>query len=104
MSAVLSKDDEVWDKLAATSTEDPFRQHPALAYRVTIGTDAMTADVLVATLNGRVGIAWGGDASWRDLRDACDLTTETGGDAFAIELRAAINDWLNDPDAWDARG
>lgn len=93
----------VAELIEGLSTQEPFKQHPALAYRVTIHSEASTADVLVATSSGRIGIAWGADATWGDLRNACDLTTEAGGDAFAAALRAAVNDWLNDLAAWDAR-
>ncbi len=39
----------------------------------------------------------------RTFRDACDLTTEEGGDRFADALHQAIEDWLNDPEAWESR-
>ena len=55
------------------------------------------------TIAHRIGIAWGADADWGDLRDACDLTTEEGGDRYADALHAAIRDWLDDPEAWKAR-
>lgn len=83
--------DEVLDGI---STQEPFARFPALAYRLVIEGEAMTADVLVATDTARVGIAWGADAAWLDIRDACDLTTEAGGDAFAAALRAAVGDWM----------
>lgn len=92
-------DELIWD----LSTQEPFRQHSALAYRVTIHGEASTADVLVDTTDDRIGIAWGADATWGDLWSECDLTTEAGGDEFAAAVRAAVNDWLNDHEAWDAR-
>lgn len=45
----------------------------------------------VAASDGRVGIAFNADAQWGDF----DGTVEG--------LRAAVNDYLNDADAWEAR-
>ena len=88
----ISREDED-EVLAGVSTQEPFAQHPALAYRVTFEGEATTADVLVATESARVGIAWGADAAWLDIRDACDLTTEAGGDSLAAALNAAVREW-----------
>lgn len=99
----ISREDED-EILADISTQEPFAQFPALAYRVTIEGEAMTADVLVATETARVGIAWGADAVWLDIHDACDLTTEAGGDAFAAALHAAVERWLMDDDGDDLVG
>lgn len=100
--ASISSED-VAEVLDGISTQEPFRQFPALAFRVTIDGQPVPADVLVATLTARVGIASNADATWGDLRDACDLTTVEGGDAFAAAIRLAINDWLNDAEAWEGR-
>jgi hypothetical protein len=99
---------DVGDILAGISTQEPFRQYPALAWRLVFFTpdglsESVTGDVLVSTMSHRVGIAAGADAQWGDLRDECDLTTEAGGDAFAAALNAAVRDWLNDAEAWEAR-
>lgn len=40
----------------------------------------------------RIGIAWGGNADWGDVNGAGDEA-----------IHAAIHDYLNDADAWDAR-
>jgi hypothetical protein len=93
--------DDIEDALD-TSTEEPFRQFPALAFRLRV-PGMPFVDVLVATQASRVGIAAGADAQWGDLRDPCDLTTVDGGDSFRAALHAAIRDWLDDPDAWEAR-
>jgi hypothetical protein len=95
--------EEVEDVLLHTSTQEPFRQHPALAYRLEFPGFSRAADVLVATEACRVGIAWGADAEWGDLRDRCDLTTVEGGDRYAVALDAAVHDWFYDQDAWEAR-
>ena len=50
-------------ELLDVSTEAPFAQYPALAYRLWIDGQAMPADALVATYAGRVGIAWGAERS-----------------------------------------
>lgn len=91
----ISREDED-EILAGVNTQSPFAQLPALAYRVSIEGETTTADVLVATDPARVGIAWGAEATWLDIHDACDLTTEQGGDAFASALHAAVERWLMD--------
>ncbi len=95
--------EDIADLLDDTSTEEPFRQHPVLAYRLWIDGQAMPADALVATYAGRVGIAWGADAQWGSLGIVVDLTTVEGGDAYADAVYEAITDWLNDAEAWEAR-
>jgi hypothetical protein len=63
---------------------------PAMnAYRITIydatGTRPApeTAEALYA--DGRLGIAWGADATWADVRD----------------VESGIEMWLNDGEAWE---
>lgn len=60
-----------------------------LAYRITIYNEdgkpaAETADALYG--NGRLGVAWGADATWADVR----------------HVESGIEMWLNDGDAWTA--
>ena len=95
--------EDIAELLDGTSTEEPFYPPPALAYRLWIDGQAMPADALVATYAGRVGIAWGADAQWGDLRITVDLTTVAGGDAYAAAVQEAIADWLDDAEAWETR-
>lgn len=84
----------------------PTGSRPAIAYRLTIDGEAETADVLVAMETGRVGIAWGADAAWGNLGDWDATGTDDDPDGYRLfraALVAAINDWLNDGEAWDAR-
>lgn len=99
----ISRED-VAEILDGISTQEPFAQFPALAYRVTIEGETSTADVLVATGTSRVGIAWGADATWLDIHDACDLTTVDCGDGFAAALQAAVERWLMGDDGDDLVG
>ena len=63
------------------------------AYRITIydavGSypEAESAQALYCPTMGRLGIAWGADATWADVES----------------LEAGIETWLNDPEAWEAR-
>jgi hypothetical protein len=88
----LSREDE--DEWLDRSTEAPFVQFPALAFRLVIEGAASTGDMLVAIEEARIGIAWGADADWLDLGGDVDLTTVNGGDAFAARLQAAVNGWF----------
>jgi len=47
---------------------------------------APTAEALYVC--GRLGIAWGADATWADV--------------FDDDIEGAIDMWLNDPDEWDS--
>lgn len=64
----------------------------ATAYRITIydatGTRAApeTAQALYDPNSGRMGIAWGADATWADVKD----------------VESGIEMWLNDGEAWEA--
>lgn len=63
----------------------------ARAYTITIYDEAgrphaESAQALYLPSEGRLGIAWGADASWADVRD----------------VEGGIEMWLNDPDAWRA--
>jgi hypothetical protein len=64
--------------------------------------EATTAQAVVIWANDdyRVGLAWGGNADWGDVP-----TEATGKDdpAFASAVYDAIDDWLNDAEAWEAR-
>ena len=62
----------------------------AETYRITIydatGTRAMPETAEAVYVDGRLGIAWGADATWADVAD----------------LESGIEMWLNDGDAWTA--
>lgn len=60
--------------------------------------DDPSAEALI--VERRIGIAWGGDAAWGDLdlRGPADID-----DWLHPDVRVAINDWLNDAEAWEAR-
>ncbi|MGC8635328.1 MAG: hypothetical protein ACP5VP_11870 [Candidatus Limnocylindrales bacterium] len=60
------------------------------AYLAEIEGSAEAAQVLV--VGSRIGIAHGADADWGDLRGAT-----------LRDVAAAVEVWLNDPDAWEAR-
>lgn len=77
------------DKLTATDLQEEVTP-AATAYRITVydstGTRAYpeTAEALYA--DGRLGIAWGADATWADVKD----------------VESGIEMWLNDGEAWEA--
>lgn len=80
------------DALSATDLRAESESNPgAAAYRVTIydatGTKAQaeTAEALYVATEGRMGIAWGADATWADVSD----------------VESGIEMWLNDGDAWE---
>jgi hypothetical protein len=84
--------DIVPDTLAATDLRAEAEANPAAAaYRITIydatGTRAQaeTAEALYLPSNGRLGIAWGADATWADVKD----------------VDSGIEMWLNDGAAWE---
>lgn len=61
------------------------------AYRLVIYNDdgtpaAETAEALYDHRDGLLGIAWGADATWAEVKD----------------LESGIEMWLNDGDAWEA--
>ena len=72
---------------------DGRRHYGGVAYRITIydavgmNPEAESAQALYYPSIGRLGIAWGADATWADVE-----SVETG-----------IEAWLNDPEAWEAR-
>lgn len=85
--------DIVPDTLAATDLRAEAEANPAAAaYCITIydatGTRAApeTAEALYDLNAGRMGIAWGADATWADVSD----------------VESGIEMWLNDGDAWEA--
>ena len=63
---------------------------PKLQYGILIFENdkplAERAQALYLPQEGRLGIAWGADATWADVRD----------------LESGIEMWLNDGDAWEA--
>lgn len=71
--------------LRAEATANPS----AAAYRITIykengiGTELEAAEALYS--NGRLGIAWGADATWADVKD----------------VESGIEMWLNNGEAWE---
>lgn len=73
------------------------------AYRILIDGAPEAAEALVATFPdasiGRIGIAWGADAQWGDVRDLFGVES---GDGF-LDIRQAVDDFLNDAEAWEAR-
>jgi hypothetical protein len=64
-------------------------QSPIVAYYIDI-VGYGRAEALYSPDDGRLGIAWGADADWGDVNDALDIGP-------------AIDDWLNDLEAWEAR-
>lgn len=84
--------DVVPDTLTATDLRAEAEANPAAAaYRITIydatGTRAApeTAQALYVASEGRMGIAWGADATWADVKD----------------VESGIEMWLNDGEAWE---
>ena len=81
------------DDLTATDLRDEARAAlgDAQAARITIYKDngqreAEAAEALWLPSEGRLGVAWGAEATWADVRD----------------LESGIEMWLNDGDAWEA--
>ena len=79
------------DQLTATDLRAEAQGRPdAEAYQITIYDGAgehphpETADALFVA--GRLGLAWGSDATWADVHD----------------VEAGIDMWLNDPGSWEA--
>ena len=72
---------------------DCHRHYGGVAYRIAIydavgmNPEAESAQALHYPSIGRLGIAWGADATWADVES----------------LEAGIEAWLNDPEAWEAR-
>ena len=97
---------EIGDVLALIDTTEPFVQHPVLAYRVIVDRFDGQAEVVVDTTPDAacVYVSWAdSDPSRGYLYERCDLTTVEGGDLFADALHRAIDDFLNDPEAWEER-
>ena len=71
---------------------DCRRHYGGVAYRIAIydamgmNPEAESAQALHYPSIGRLGIAWGADATWADVES----------------LEAGIEAWLNDPEAWEA--
>jgi hypothetical protein len=55
-------------------------------YRESGQAEAERAEALYLPSEGRLGIAWGADATWADAKD----------------LESGIEMWLNDGEAWEA--
>ena len=80
------------DQLSAIDLQQAAGEDPhAEAYSITIYDEsgnphAEAAQALYSPADGRLGIAWGADATWADVDG----------------VERGIDMWLNDPDAWDA--
>ena len=80
----LREEAEAWDEIDSNAPS---------AYRITIYDDQgqplqhEAVEALFCSTIGRLGIAWGADATWADVE-----TIESG-----------IAMWLHDPDEWEAR-
>jgi len=75
--------------LSATDLRAEADQNGGEAYRITIydatGTRAAPETAQALYADGRMGIAWGADATWADVKD----------------VESGIEMWLNDGDAWE---
>ena len=83
--------DIVPDTLTTTDLRAEAEASPtAAAYRITIydatGTRPAPETAEALYVDGRLGIAWGADATWAHARD----------------VESGIEMWLNDGDAWEA--
>lgn len=71
----------------------PVSMDTVHAFRIEVYNDegtrqeAETAEAVYVEAIGRLGIAWGADATWADVDD----------------LESGIEMWLNDGEAWEAR-
>jgi hypothetical protein len=76
--------------LTSTSLLVEYQSVDNIAYRIDIYENGLRlpekAEALFLPGPGRLGIAWGADATWANVKDV-----ETG-----IEM------WLNDPEGWEA--
>lgn len=78
------------------------------AWRIWIDGEAEPAQALyveavsldgTAAAEGQLGIAWGADADWGDVHNTWSID---GIDGMA-DIQRAIDEWLNDAEAWEAR-
>lgn len=67
----------------------PGDEAPMAAYSIIIDGEAQAAEALI--VDTRIGIAWGADATWGDCEP-----TQRG-------IERAIDDWIADANAWEAR-
>jgi excisionase family DNA binding protein len=76
--------------LTANDLSKAMSAHGGTAYRITIydstGTRAHAETAEALSVDGRLGIAWGADATWADVKD----------------VQSGIEMWLNDGEAWAA--
>lgn len=79
------------------------------AYKITIGSDEdqyyrhpERAEAIVTYVDGdyRLGVAWGADATWGSVHTDAKSNDDP---AFNAAVLDALNDWLTDVDAWEAR-
>ncbi len=83
------------EQLSASDLHEEAQNFPnAQAFRVTIFRDesyerpeVAKADALYLPEEGRMGIAWGADATWADVDD----------------VESGIEMWLNDGETWELR-
>ena len=80
------------EALTATDLTEEAALYAGEAYRITIfrdaaGTEQEAEYAQALVIGDGVGIAWGADAEW--------------GHGYG-SVEDAIEDWLNDPDAWEA--
>lgn len=86
------------DELSASSLREAAETQPdSRAYRAAVydEDDNQAAESIQAVMlrtERRVGIAWGADAEWGDLETLTD-----------DEVATAIEEYLNDEDAWAGR-
>ncbi len=78
-------------QLSAADLQDEAADRPdAQAFSITIfdatGINAFAERAQALYVDGRLGIAWGAEATWADVRD----------------VESGIEMWLNDGDAWGA--
>jgi hypothetical protein len=81
------------EQLSASDLQEEAQNFPhAQAFRVTIFRDesyehpeVAKADALYLPEEGRMGIAWGADATWADVDD----------------VESGIEMWLNDGETWE---
>lgn len=79
------------EKLTAIDLQEEAQNAPgAKAYSIVIydehGIDRLPEAAEALYVDGRLGIAWGADAAWADVKD----------------VESGIEMWLNDGDAWEA--
>ncbi len=84
------------EELDDNAEHGTFRGRDDRAWRIDIDGEAQAAEAAFvaheSSAFGRLGIAWGADATWGDADTLTDHSIED-----------AINEWLNDAEAWESR-